>query len=135
MNLFDFLSKFGSKDHYLQIYIEHENKLKYKLKLFKTGYITISFHYNLDEIHPQEIYDANLDNGKIKVYLFGKFISFIIPRTFDYLISYEKYTLYIPQNNHNTEIYNKLVKRRDIDIDSRYPHKSKWRHFTYLKPC
>ena len=129
MNLFDFLNKFGSKDHYFQICIEHENKIKYKLKLYKTSFISI---INMED--KENCDDANFDDEKIKAYLSGKFYDFIIPRSFDYLIPSGPYKLYIPQNSHNVEIYNKLVKRRDINIDSRYPHKSKWRHFSYLKP-
>lgn len=131
MNLFDFLNKFGSKDHYFQIFIEHENKRKYKLKLYKNGFVSISLeeNYPCEKTEIPEIYDANFDDEKIKLYLDGKFISFIIPITFDYLIPINKYMLYIPQNQHNVETYNKLVKRRDINVDSRYPHKSKWRHF------
>ena len=133
MNLFDFLNKFGSKDHYFQICIEHENKLKYKVKIFKTSFISIT-NVEKEKENCDEIYDANLDEGKIKVYLSGTFISFIIPITFDYRIHINKYMLYIPQNKHNVDTYNKLVKRRDINVDSRYPHKSKWRHFSWLKP-
>ena len=129
MNLFDFLNKFGSKDHYFQICIEHENKIKYKLKLYKTSFISIT---NLED--KENCDDANFDDEKIKAYLSGKFYDFIIPRSFDYLIPSGPYKLYIPKNDYNVEIYNKLVKRRDINIDSRYPHKSKWRHFSYLKP-
>ena len=129
MNLFDFLNKFGSKDHYFQICIEHENKIKYKLKLYKTSFISIT---NMED--KENCDDANFDDEKIKAYLSGKFYEFIIPISFDYVIPVGPYNLYIPQNSHNVEIYNKLVKRRDINIDSRYPHKSKWRHFSYLKP-
>ena len=42
MNLFDFLNKFGSRDHYFQICIEHENKVKYRLNLYKTSFISIT---------------------------------------------------------------------------------------------
>lgn len=135
MNLFDFLNKFGSKDHYFQIFIEHENIIKYKLKLYKTSFISITnVVIEKDKDNCDEIYDANFDDNKIKLYLDGTFVSFIIPRSFNYLIPNGKYILYIPQNKHNVDTYNKLVKRRDINIDSRYPHKSKWRHFSYLKP-
>ena len=132
MNLFDFLNKFGSRDHYFQIFIEYENKLKYKLRLYKTCFISIS-KVEIEIENYDEIYDAKLDKGNIKLYIDGKFHSFIIPRSFDYLIPVGPYNLYIPQNSHNVEIYNKLVKRRDINVDSRYPHKSKWRHFKRIR--
>ena len=136
MNLFDFLIKFGSKDHYFQICIEHENKVKYRLNLYKTSFIsitTVEIEKDKEE-NCDDAYDANFDDEKIKAYLSGKFYDFIIPRSFDYLIPSGPYKLYIPKNSHNVEVYNKLVKRRDINVDSRYPHKSKWRHFSYLKP-
>lgn len=126
MNLFDFLNRFGSRDHFYEVFVDFENKIKYKLKLYKSGLIVTS-------IGDEEI-DANLDKGKINAYINGKFHMFIMPPSFDYFINGDKYSLYIPQNDHNVETYNKLVKRRDIETDSRFPNKSKWRHFKHLKP-
>ena len=130
MNLFDFLNKFGSRHHFYEICIENDSKLKYKLRIYKSGLIvTIGYGDGDEKI------DANLDNGKIKIYINGRFHIFIIPPSFDYFIGNDKYSLYIPQNDHNVKIYNKLLKRRDIEIDSRFPNKSKWRHFKHLKLC
>lgn len=130
MNLFDFLKKFGNRMHYFEIYLDFGENHSFTLKLFKNGFISISPTLNYIDPTIDNNFDAYLKDDKyIELYFKKKFYKFIIPFSFDYFISCEKFKLYIPENEKNIELYNKLVKRRDIYIDSRRPYKSVWIHF------
>ena len=128
MNLYHLLNKFGSRLHYFDIFIECNGTIHYKLKIFKNGYISED-QGGLSQL------DVRLDKNHIKANIDGLLYSFLIPNEFNNIVPYDKYLLYIPLNDHNREIYNMLLRRKDVYLDSRLFDRSVWTQFKHLKLC
>ena len=127
MNLFDFLKKFGSRLEYFVVYIKFKDNHNFTLKLFSNGMVSM---YPTVNYTMEDNFDAYLKNDKyLNIYFNKKFYEFMIPFSFDYFVPNDKFSLYIPESKENIELYNKLVRRRDVYLDSRNPEKSVWRHF------
>jgi hypothetical protein len=132
MNIYDLLKKFGSHLTCFQFFIDYDGSQAYTLHVYKSGHIDI-INMN-DQLYPKRM-DACIEGNYIKLVTKEKVYTFSIPVKFDVLELDENYTLYIPQNEDNSDIYKMLLRRINIYLDSRLFDKSVWMQFKRLTPC